>query len=187
MKGYAHPILDDDGEKTGEWCNAPEGEGEADKPDAEMTPDMWAMKDYLERWSIETQTAYKGVVELLVAKIILPDGELGKGAIDWASTHFKPSPPTQKPAPKPAESTQGTPDNEPRLTEAQAKKIYATSKEKGYKPDTCTSILALKFHIGTSKDLTRKQASEFIELLESGYGLDADWNEEKTEPEDLPY
>ncbi len=26
MPGYAHPILDDDGEPTGKWCNEPEGE-----------------------------------------------------------------------------------------------------------------------------------------------------------------
>jgi len=26
MKGYAHPILDEDGEPTGEWCNEPKSE-----------------------------------------------------------------------------------------------------------------------------------------------------------------
>ncbi|KKK48083.1 hypothetical protein LCGC14_3148730, partial [marine sediment metagenome] len=33
----------------------------------------------------------------------------------------------------------------------------------------------------TSKDLSKSQASEFIELIEKHYGL-----EEKLEPEDLP-
>lgn len=26
MKGFAHPILDDDGEPTGDWCNEPKKE-----------------------------------------------------------------------------------------------------------------------------------------------------------------
>lgn len=32
MKGYAHPIVGDDGEPTGEWCNKPK---EEPKPDRE--------------------------------------------------------------------------------------------------------------------------------------------------------
>ena len=38
--------------------------------------------------SIETQVAFKGIVELMVAKIIEPTDELSKMALDWASKHF---------------------------------------------------------------------------------------------------
>jgi len=55
----------------------------------EMTPDKWADKDRITRESIEAQVAFKGVVELLVSKIIEPTGELGMSAIDWALERLK--------------------------------------------------------------------------------------------------
>lgn len=40
---------------------------------------------YGDKASIESQTAFKGVIELLVAKIITPDDVLGKAALSWAA------------------------------------------------------------------------------------------------------
>lgn len=58
---------------------------------SEMTPELWEEKDRAHNWSIETQVAFKGIIELMVGKIILPEGEVAKSAIDWAQGHFKPS------------------------------------------------------------------------------------------------
>ncbi len=43
MRGYAHPIVDANGENTGKWCNAPEQEAETtpstvSKPPPRQTP-----------------------------------------------------------------------------------------------------------------------------------------------------
>ena len=56
---------------------------------SDMTKEDWAKKDRIERASIETQTAFKGIIDLLVAKIILPEGSAAKEALEWASSHFK--------------------------------------------------------------------------------------------------
>ena len=89
MKGYAHPILDDDGEPTGEWCNEPKAE-EATKqhPEGEMTKDDWAEKARIERTSIEAQVAYKGIPELVKTLAEYPDNKLARQAEAWAMTRL---------------------------------------------------------------------------------------------------
>jgi len=75
MKNFAHPILDDNGEKTGKWCNEPEAAPpakEVAKPASvqevlvkpQMSRDDWAEKDKITRMSIQRQTALKEAVEL---------------------------------------------------------------------------------------------------------------------------
>jgi len=71
MKGYAHPIVDQDGEPTGEWCNEPERE--TPTTDNGMSKGDWAEKDKVTRKSIERQTALKEAVE--TAKIIAMQDE----------------------------------------------------------------------------------------------------------------
>ncbi len=41
MKGFAHPILDDDGTPTGQWCNEPKAE-ESTEPQQEARPNREA-------------------------------------------------------------------------------------------------------------------------------------------------
>ena len=91
--------------------------------------------------------------------------------------------------PTPAEEMTG--DNVVRqpdapATPAQLKKIYAVSKERGYDPDLATSIMIRKFDKGHSKDLTKAQASEFIELLSQGYGLATEEAQGATTGENIP-
>ena len=62
MKGFAHPICDEDGEPTGEWCNKPKPEN-APLPD-QMSKDGWATKDANTRKSIERQTSLKCAIDL---------------------------------------------------------------------------------------------------------------------------
>ncbi len=64
-----------------------------------MTPADWAEKDRLERFSIESQVAFKGVVELFTHDKI--GGILAEAALDWALDRLT-SKPAQPPAKKPA-------------------------------------------------------------------------------------
>ena len=76
MRGYAHPIQDENGEDTGEWCNEDAEEVAklpAQKPispplqEGEPTPEQLRPFDPT-RKSIERQTALKASVEWCIAK-----------------------------------------------------------------------------------------------------------------------
>jgi len=80
-----------------------------------MSPEAWAEKDRLERHSIEAQTAFKGIVELVKTYIELkavPDKRLQDvydKSLNWAEAHFTlrtPSAPkpSEKPVPKKGKS-----------------------------------------------------------------------------------
>jgi len=86
----------------------------------------------------------------------------------------------------PAEEMAGVtqPSSEAKATAAQLKKIYAVANEKNYEPNLATSIMVRLYGTGHSKELTKKQASDFIEKLIEGYGLNT---EPDKEPEDIPY
>jgi len=75
MKGYAHPILDENGEKTGQWCNEPKSEVES-KPEP---PRSGSTND-----SIEAQVAFKGMIELIVADKIKVNDPTGIATMSWA-------------------------------------------------------------------------------------------------------
>jgi len=65
--------------------------GEAEKPPSEMTPELWTEKDRLQRFSIESQVCFKGIVEL-AKQPIMDDPQTLKvyrAALDWAMAHFK--------------------------------------------------------------------------------------------------
>ena len=65
---------------------------------------------------------------------------------------------------------------------AQLKKIYAVAKEKGYSEELATSIMVREFGTGHSKELTKKQASDFIEILTEGKYLGEATQEAQAEP-----
>lgn len=73
---------------------------------------------------------------------------------------------------------------EAKTTPAQLKKIFAIAKEKGYEANLATSIMKRLYGTGHSKELTKKQASDFIEKLSEGFGLK---EESEIEPEDIPF
>ena len=88
--------------------------------------------------------------------------------------------PEKKPEPKsqPATPPQASqPADAPMSTVKQQNAMYAIAKKMGYDAETPVSIMTMKFHKTSSKDLTIKEASDMIELLTSGYGLDEKWNE----------
>ncbi len=67
------------------------------KPD-DMSKDDWAEKDRVHNFSIESQVAYKGIIELACSMNLteerrkLTEAPLN-AALDWAMAHFKPSVP----------------------------------------------------------------------------------------------
>lgn len=56
-------------------------------------------------------------------------------------------------------------------TEAQRKKIFTLSKEMGYTNDELKAIAKSRFNVTSTKELTKKQASDFIELIQNGEGI----------------
>lgn len=92
--------------------------------------------------------------------------------------------------PTPAEEMEGIAhkegEEEPKVTPAQLKKIYATAKEQNYESSLATSIMIRLYGTGHSKELTKKQASDFIQKLSEGYGLTEN-STTKEEVEDIPY
>ncbi len=72
MKNYAHPILDEDGEPIGEWCNEPKQKVEesSNRPREElgMSKEDWSEKDRITRKSIERQTSLNAAIELAKIK-----------------------------------------------------------------------------------------------------------------------
>lgn len=58
-------------------------------------------------------------------------------------------------------------------TEAQRKKIFASSKQMGYTNGEVHDIIKANYGIESTKNLTKDQASKLIEMIESGQGLPA--------------
>uniref|UniRef100_A0A6M3IVD3 Uncharacterized protein n=1 Tax=viral metagenome TaxID=1070528 RepID=A0A6M3IVD3_9ZZZZ len=77
---------------------APAGNGKSDSHQG-MTPADWAEKDRVQRLSIESQVAFKGIMEAFSAGQLKPDSQYVKTALDWAMAHFKTSQSTTKPLP----------------------------------------------------------------------------------------
>lgn len=83
----------------------------------------------------------------------------------------------------PAEEMAGVQQGKPLeslSTELQRKKIFASAKEKGYEDGLLLATMIRKFNTGNTKQLTKNQASEFIQMIEAGL-------EKEIEPEDIPY
>lgn len=85
---------------------------------------------------------------------------------------------SESPKPKPEET------KDAKITPAQLKKIFATAKEKNYEPSLATSIMVRLYGTGHSKELTKTQASDFIEKLSEGFNLKEG---SEIEAEDIPY
>jgi len=86
------------------------------KPDG-MTPELWAEKDRAYNHSIETQVAFKGIIELAKAcvekesniSVMVKFPPVYDAALDWAMAHFTDKPaPAQKPVSAPTKSTTAT-------------------------------------------------------------------------------
>jgi len=165
MKGYSHPIKDSkgepvlDGEGKAIWCNEPEETaGQSPKPSS---------KSGSTDSSIELQVAYKGIVELAGLGKLEMNSNVVLAALNWAMSKLG-----NWSSMGTAEKMEDEQPNEPKATEAQLKKIFATSEEKGYAKSLAVAIMLRLYKVGSSRELTKTQADDFIKKLTEGYGLD---------------
>uniref|UniRef100_A0A6M3J7H8 Uncharacterized protein n=1 Tax=viral metagenome TaxID=1070528 RepID=A0A6M3J7H8_9ZZZZ len=133
--------------------------------DKGMTPGMWAEKDRAQAHSIETQVAFKGIMELATACIEKESNISGMvkflpvydAALDWAMAHLQttkpPQQPTPKPASKPAQSISSPvkAETKPEIQEEQGEAPYdmkglqsdlETLESKGLKAWTRANVLS---------------------------------------------
>jgi len=61
--------------------------------------------------------------------------------------------------------------DEPLATEAQVRKIFAASRQMGYDDSLLQALMIRTFGKNHRKELTKKEASTFIEMIERGEGL----------------
>ena len=88
--------------------------GEAPITTSTMTPEDWAEKDRLERWSRECNTCFMGIGELLRNQP--PEGKallVYNTALDWAMAHFRPTTITKKKETKPVTQASIEPSDGP--------------------------------------------------------------------------
>jgi len=184
MKGYAHPVVDDGGDPTGEWCNEPEEK--AEKPQVARQGST--------NESIEAQVAFKGMIELIVADRITIDSKPGQAAYNWAMSKLANwasmgEPPKDKPGAKAMKPRYDEPDPEVTKEEPEKDAIQPEQIERikraaiKYKEHTEVYIDLLKGAYKTSnyKELTALQAEDLIKRLDKGEGL------EGIEPEEIPF
>lgn len=76
---------------------------------------------------------------------------------------------------------QTTATSEYKSTKEQRNKIFASAKEKGYEDSLLRATMIRKFNTGNTKELTKSQASEFIQMIEDGQLIKA-----PLEGEDVP-
>lgn len=167
MKGYAHPIegVEDENGKT-VWCNEEEtGEAPKSPPKPAYKPQGKVYKaDPDKTGSIETQVAFKGLIDLIVADKIKPDSKEAKATILWAINRLNTFTAEEKTAPK-VEVPEQPKD---KATQAQIKEFFAKAKELDYPNDLLMAILMREFHVSSTSALTPKQIGQFKNILETG-------------------
>ena len=158
MKGYAHPIKDENGEDTGEWCNKP-------KEEEEKAPTRAPARDNTTNSSIEQQVAIKAIVELWIHDRIGENSQLANTAESWIMSKLSNWSSM-------GEVAKEAPD-EPMINKLQLELIQKLAKEKGYTPANAVAIMVRKFNVAQSKALTQADAEAFIKILERGQYLEA--------------
>ena len=84
MKNYAHMIKDENGEDTGEWCNAPAGFAEETATSTDnMSKEEWADKDTRTRHSIEGQKAADLTTQLWIAEKLKDNDTRVEALLSW--------------------------------------------------------------------------------------------------------
>ncbi len=167
MKGYAHPI---EGTDPVEWCNEPEGEEDEPKPPVPKTQkEDTGRGSPTERLSIEAQVAFKGIVSLMGCGVINRDEGIAQTALNYAMSKLGHWSSLGKEVVPEKESK-----DEPMMTPEQGKAIWAIVKKNGYAQKNAMAIMMRLYQTSSSKNLTAKQAADFISVLEAKKYLDED-------------
>lgn len=139
-----------------------------------------------ERISIESQTAYNGIIELLKSKVIELTHTQAVTALDYAEKKMRagmaPAPIAKEPELKEktkAEPKTATPSAEdkpdPKVTEAMIEQFKKVATDKGYTQATIDPLIKF-FGVQHANELTVSQGKQLLEKLKKGEGL------AKTEP-----
>lgn len=175
MKGYAHPLLDENGEPTGGWCNEPKEE-KAPKPQTkdDMSKEDWADKDRITRASIEQQVAVKAIIDLIVAGKLDIHGTQGLTTMNWAMSKL--SNWSSMGEPNPSEPSEAS-----LATSTQIKNLTVARKGKEYPDELLLAVMIKAYKKSSIKELTGTEITDLTKKVEEGYQLN------KTEPEDIPF
>lgn len=132
----------------------------------------------IERTSIEGQTAYNGIIELLKAQTIDLDHTQSKTAMEYGEKKMRegmkivpaaaPSQPTVKVEPK--STAPPAAKQEAKITEEMINHLSQVAKEKGYKHTTIAPLIT-SFGVDDVKDLTVAQGKQLLAKIEKGEGL----------------
>ena len=146
-------------------------------PQTEMTPDRWAEKDRLERFSIESQTAYKGAIELATWSQMELTGkakEVIDAALDWALTRLKlpgsasGSPPNVPPEAL-SDNSSPTKEGDNTITPAQINILNAAMAKAEMSPKDLGKFCKEQvWDVKSKRDLTVLQFDTIMEKLKQG-------------------
>lgn len=146
----------------------------------------------IERISIEGQTAYNGIIELLKVGVIKKEDEQGKKALEFAMVKMnaamasvshpaKPlaevKPPIEAEKGEKAKATEIKPPSSetpktvsPPITATMIQQISKIAKEKGYTQETLRPLV-LFFGVQMANDLTVEQGNQLLQKVKKGEGL----------------
>ena len=93
------------------------------------------------------------------------DDDDGNGAEVKHPPHNKAQSKPQQPPKQTSQAQQPQNKNGDLISDAQRKKIYAMTNNLGIAPDVVKKIMSQRYKVDDSKQLTKKQASDFIEYL----------------------
>lgn len=143
----------------------------------------------IERLSIEGQTAYNGIIELMKAQVLTKEDKEAKTALEFAEKKMRASltaelPPKREekkepeaaakaPPPEEKEAAAKAPppsENEPKISDAMLEQLKKVALEKGYKQETISPLIKF-FGVQQAKDLTVSQGKDLLEKIKKGEGL----------------
>ncbi len=173
-------IYNDKGELTGAWAEVYRSDWQHPaREEVSFKEYCQTNKDGKPRglWSSMPETMIKKVAESAALRMAFPEDLSGIYTHDEMSQADVEVAPSRIAVESTATAVEAEPvseaPSEPLATEAQRKKIFAAAKSMGYAEDEVKEIMSVRFHVESSKDLTKSQASELIDLIERGEGLQA--------------
>ena len=162
---YSHKI-----EGTDNWCNEPKTEQKEEK---EEKPEP-KQRSTDTSSSIEQQVAFKGLIELTVAKVIDTEGREYQTAINYAMSKLSNWASMGQPPPDRIVfvSTEQLPVQADvkveMIDKAQANRIVELKKEKDYSNELLIAIITRFYGKTSSTKLIKREADELIAMMEKG-------------------
>lgn len=174
MKGYAHPVLDENGEQVYDeegkaiWCNEPVEEKPKSKKETE-SPER--------QMSIEWQNAYGNAALVVQTKYMFPDDQLINAAYNYGLSKLT----NWGSLGNPPKETKGEAPEIPQITRKQLKEL---ADKNGYKDSDVTAIIQRIFKVENATKLDAGQRFELSNILKQGkYKPEP----EELEPDEVPF